>query len=124
MTTEVLAEIGAGDVPRLLLFNKIDCVGSPEAEEAATRALLARWPEAVILSARRPDDVTKLHGRLVGFFNRDLVEGEVHVPYDRQQMRGEFFAACEVLEESYDDSGVIFRVRARPEMLERLQAAA
>ena len=124
VTTEVLAEIGAGDVPRLLLFNKIDRVGSPEAEEAARRALLERWPEAIVLSARRPDDVTQLHARLVGFFNRDLVEGEVHVPYDRQQMRGEIFAGCEVLEESYDDLGVIFRVRARPEMLERLQAAA
>ena len=124
VTTEVLAEIGAGDVPRLLLFNKIDRVGSPEAEEAATRALLARWPEAMVLSARRPDDVTRLHARLVGFFARDLVEGEVRVPYDRQQLRGEIFASCEVLEESYDDAGVIFRVRARPEMLERLQAAA
>jgi GTP-binding protein HflX len=62
-----------------------------------------------------------LHARLVSFFARDLVEGEVRVPYDRQQLRGEIFAACEVLEESYDDAGVIFRVRARPEMLERLQ---
>ena len=123
VTTEVLAEIGAGDVPRLLLFNKIDRLGSPEAEETTTRALLGRWPEAVVLSARRPDDVARLHARLVGFFARDLVEGEVHVPYDRQQLRGEIFAACEVLAESYDDAGVIFRVRARPEMLERLRAA-
>jgi GTPase len=124
VTTEVLAEIGAGDVPRLLLFNKIDRLGSPEAEEAARKALLARWPEAVVLSARRPEDVAQLHARLVGFFNRDLVEGEVHVPYHRQQMRGEIFAGCEVLEETYDDAGVIFRVRAHPEMLERLKAAA
>jgi GTPase len=123
VTTEVLAEIGAGDVPRLLLFNKIDRLGTPEAEAAATRSLMERWPEAVVLSARRPDDVARLHARLVAFFARDLVEGEVHVPYDRQQLRGEIFAACEVLAESYDDAGVIFRVRARPEMLERLQAA-
>ncbi|HEY6476850.1 MAG TPA: GTPase HflX [Polyangia bacterium] len=123
VTTEVLAEIGAGDVPRLLLFNKIDRLGNPEAEETTTRALLERWPEAMVLSARRPDDVAQLHARLVSFFARDLVEGEVRVPYDRQQLRGEIFAACEVLEESYDDAGVIFRVRARPELLERLQAA-
>jgi GTP-binding protein HflX len=123
VTTEVLAEIGAGDVPRLLLFNKIDRLGSPEAEEATTRGLLARWPDAMVLSARRPDDVARLHARLVSFFARDLVEGEVHVPYDRQQLRGEIFAACEVLGERYDDAGVIFRVRARPETLERLQAA-
>jgi GTP-binding protein HflX len=123
VTTEVLTEIGAGDVPRLLVFNKIDRVGGPEAEETTTRALLERWPDAVVLSARRPADVTRLHARLVWFFSRDLVEGEVRVPYDRQQMRGEIFAACEVLGESYNDDGVVFRVRARPDMLERLQAA-
>ncbi len=123
VTTEVLAEIGAGDVPRLLLFNKIDRLASPEAEAAAAGALMERWPDAMVLSARRPDDVARLHARLVSFFSRDLVEGEVRVPYDRQQLRGEIFAACEVLAESYDDAGVIFRVRARPEMLERLQAA-
>jgi hypothetical protein len=38
-------------------------------------------------------------------------------------MRGEIFASCEVLGERYNDEGVIFRVRARPELLERLQAA-
>ena len=123
VTTEVLAEIGAGDVPRLLVFNKIDRVGGTEAEETTTRALLERWPDAIVLSARRPADVARLHARIVAFFARDLVEGEVRVPYDRQQLRGEIFAACEVLGERYNDEGVIFLVRARPEMLERLQAA-
>jgi len=123
VTSEVLAEIGAGDVPRLLVFNKIDRVGAAEAEETTTRTLLERWPDAIVLSARRPADVARLHARIVAFFARDLVEGEVRVPYDRQQLRGEIFAACEVLGERYNDEGVIFLVRARPEMLERLQAA-
>ncbi len=76
-----------------------------------------------MLSARRPADVTRLRERLIAFFARDLVEGEVRIPYDRQAMRGEIFASCEVLGERYDDDGVIFRVRAQPALLERLQAA-
>jgi GTP-binding protein HflX len=123
VTTEVLAEIGAGDMPRLLLFNKIDRVGDAEAEARTAATLLERWPDAVVLSARRPDDVARLRARIVAFFNRDLVEGDVSVPYDRQQLRGEIFAACEVLGERYDDDGVIFRVRAHPTLLERLRAA-
>ena len=75
------------------------------------------------MSARRPADVARLREHFLAFFNRDLVEGEVRVPYDRQQMRGEIFAGCEVLDERYDDDGVIFRVRAHPALLERLQAA-
>jgi GTPase len=124
VTSDVLAEIGAGDVPRLLVFNKIDRVGDIDAEARATQALLARWPDAVVLSARRPEDIAFLRQRLVAFFARDLVEGEVRVPYDRQQLRGEIFAGCEVLDERYADDGVVFRVRAHPALLERLQAAA
>jgi GTP-binding protein HflX len=123
VTTDVLAEIGAGDVPRLLVFNKIDRLGDPAAEQTAARALLDRWPDGIVLSARRPTDVIRLRERLVAFFARDLIEGEVRVPYDRQQLRGEIFSSCEVLGETYDEAGVIFRVRARPETLERLQAA-
>ena len=122
VTTEELADIGAGDVPRLLVFNKIDACGDAAAEERVTQALLARWPDAVVMSARRPADVARLRERLIAFFNRELVEGEVCVPYDRQQLRGDIFAACEVLGERYDEGGVTFRVRAHPAMLERLQA--
>jgi GTP-binding protein HflX len=123
VTTEVLAEIGAGDVPRLLVFNKIDRLGEPEAEEAGRQKLLERWPEAVVMSARRPEDVAALRERLIAFFTRDLVEGEVRVPYDRQARRGEIFAHCEVLDERYDDDAVVFRVRAHPALLDRLRAA-
>ncbi|HVR64633.1 MAG TPA: GTPase HflX [Polyangia bacterium] len=123
VTTEVLADIGAGDVARLLVFNKIDACGDAEAQARTTDALLARWPDAIVMSARRPADVARLRERLVAFFNRDLVEGDIFVPYDRQQLRGEIFAGCEVLGERSDESGVIFRVRAHPVLLERLQAA-
>jgi GTP-binding protein HflX len=122
VTSEVLAEIGAADVPRLLVLNKIDRVGAPEAE--ATAALLRRWPEAVVMSARRPDDVAMLRARIVAFFARDLIEGEVRVPWDKQQLRGEIFAGCEVLGERYHDDAVVFHVRAPAALLERLRAAA
>jgi GTP-binding protein HflX len=123
VTAEVLDEIGAAEVPRLVVFNKIDRVGDQAAQEAAAAALLARWPDAVVMSARRPADVTALRARLIAFFGRDLIEGELRVPYNRQQLRGEIFASCEVLGETYQDDGVVFKVRAHPALLERLRAA-
>jgi GTP-binding protein HflX len=123
VTTEVLAEIGAGDVPRLHVFNKIDRVGDVAEEARVTQALLARWPDAVIMSARRPEDVAHLRARLVAFFAGEVVEEDLHVPYDRQALRGEIFEACEVLGERYTDDGVVFRVRAPLALIERLRAA-
>jgi GTP-binding protein HflX len=123
VTSEVLAEIGAGYVPRLHVFNKIDRVGDVQAEARATQALLNRWPDGVVMSARRPEDVIHLRDRLVAFFSRDMVEEDLLVPYDRQQLRGEIFAACEVLGERYTEDGVVFRVRGPQTLLEKLRAA-
>jgi GTP-binding protein HflX len=123
VTAEVLSEIGAGDVPRLLIFNKMDRVGDAAAEEVRRADLQARWPAAVIMSARRPPDVDSLRAHLIAFFARDLVEGEVRIPYSRQSLRGEIFAHCEVLAERYDEDGVVFDVRAHPTVIERLRAA-
>jgi len=109
VTEEVLAEIGAGEVRRLLVFNKLDRVAD---EAAMTAELHLRWPDAICLSARRPDDVARLRAALVDIFAGAMVERELHVPYDQQARRADIFAACQVLEERYVDTGVIFRVRA------------
>ena len=109
VTEEVLAEIGAGNVPRLLVLNKIDRF---ENEASDVAALAARWPEALYLSAKRPDDIARLREKLIDVFAADMVECEIRVPYSQQARRAEIFAACQVLEERYEDDGVIFRVKA------------
>ena len=121
VTVEVLAEIGAAEIPRLLVLNKIDRVGDQAAQDAARQSLAARWPEAIILSARDSADVARLRERLIEHFRRELVSGEIRVPYDRQNRRGEIYASCEVIGERYDEDAVIFDVRAHPHVLARLQ---
>ncbi len=123
VTTEVLAEIGAGDVPRLLVLNKIDKVGDEAAQAAAGEALQARWPDALVLSAKRPADVARLHAALAAFFQRELVEAELAIPWDRQQLRGEVFASCQVIEERAEADAAVFRVRAHPDTIARLRSA-
>jgi GTP-binding protein HflX len=122
VTHEVLADIGASTIPRLIIFNKLDRVGDSAKEAAVAESLLARWPDSLGMSARRSEDVAKLRERLIAFFVRDLVAGELRVPYDRQHLRGEIFASCEVLGERYLPDAVIFDVRAHPAVLERLHA--
>ncbi len=123
VTSEVLAEIGAGAVPRVIVFNKIDRVGDTAAQAATIQSLYARWPDAVVISARDPFDVGRFRAHILSFFSRNLVEGELRVPYDRQKLRGEIFDGCEVLAERYEDDAVVFQVRADPTLLARLRAA-
>ena len=117
VTEEVLDEIGAKDVPRLLVFNKIDRSGK---EEELRAALLAKYPGCMVMSARREGDIAKLHEAIAAFFQRDLVEAELFLPWAAQKMRGEVFATCKVLEERADSEGAFLRVRGEPEAVKRL----
>jgi GTP-binding protein HflX len=121
VTEKVLDEIGARDVPRLLVFNKIDRAGDAAAQTAREAALRARHPGCIVMSARREDDIAKLRTAIVAFFQRHLVEAELRLPWSAQKLRGEIFAACEVLEERADDAGALLRVRGEPETVKRLR---
>ncbi|MDD5249404.1 MAG: GTPase HflX [Rhodocyclaceae bacterium] len=122
VTDEVLGEIGASAVPRLRVFNKIDHVGDAAAQAARATALRAQYPDCIVMSARRHDDVAKLRDEIVAFFRRDLVDAELFLPWSAQQLRGEIFASCEVLEERADGEGATFRVRGEHAAVADLRA--
>ncbi|MEO5698146.1 MAG: GTPase HflX, partial [Burkholderiaceae bacterium] len=112
VTDKVLGEIGASDVPRIRVFNKIDHVGDEAAQAEKAAALRAQYPDCIVMSAKRPDDVARLRAAIVAFFSGRLVEAELFLSWSKQQLRGEIFATCEVVEERADEEGAFFRVRA------------
>src|SRR5271166_879912 len=79
VTREVLREIGAEGVPSRLLLNKIDRVG--EADRAALRA---KHPDAILRSAKSPEDVAALRETIIAFFEAAMVEDQLVLPYAKQ----------------------------------------
>ena len=120
VTDKVLAEIGAQDVPRLRVFNKIDHVGDAGAQVEREAALRAEYPDCIVMSARRANDIAMLREAIVGFFRQGLVEAELFLPWSAQQQRGAIFANCEVLEERADGEGAFLRVRGEREAVKGL----
>ena len=121
VTEDVLAEIGAQTIPRILVFNKIDRIGDEVAEREREAGLRTRHPDCIVMSAKRESDVAKLHAAIVSFFQRSLVEAELFLPWAAQQLRGEIFSKCEVLEEHADSDGTFLQVRGEPEAIDRLR---
>ena len=113
VTDEVLNEIGAQSVPRIRVFNKIDCVGDAAAQGARQSALRTLYPECIVMSALRDGDIAMLHAAIRAFFQTDLVEAELFLPWSAQHLRGEIFTHCTVLEERSDGQGAFFRVRGQ-----------
>ena len=121
VTEKVLDEIGAQDVPRLLVFNKIDRAGDATVQTEREAALRAQYPGCIVMSARRQGDVAKLREAIGAFFQRRLVEAELFLPWSEQKLRGQIFATCTVLEERADGEGAFLRVRGEPEDVNRLR---
>ena len=121
VTEKVIEEIESGKVPRLLVFNKIDQVGGAKAQAERAKALSAQFPKCIVMSALDKDDIARLHKEIRAFFDRRLVEAELFLPWSAQQLRGDLFAYCEVLEERADADGAFFRVRGEREAIEGLR---
>jgi GTP-binding protein HflX len=121
VTDKVLAEIGAQEVPRIRVFNKIDHVGDAAAQAAREAELRALYPGCMVMSARRADDVATLREAILAAFRQDEVEAELFLPWSAQQQRGAIFASCEVLDERADENGAFLRVRGERATVAALQ---
>ncbi|MFT6408496.1 MAG: GTP-binding protein HflX [Arenicella sp.] len=121
VTDKVLAEIGADSVPSIRVFNKIDYLDDADAQAERTAELQEKYPDCIVLSAVRKDDIAKLHRAIMDFFQQQLIESEIFLPWSKQALRGEIFASCDVLEERADEAGAFFRFRAAADVVARLR---
>jgi GTP-binding protein HflX len=118
VSRNVLREIGADVVPSRLLLNKIDRVA-----EADRVALRAKHPDAILLSAKSPEDVAALRETIVGFFETAMVEDQLVLPYAKQGLLSAVYDNVRVLSEDYDAIGRIIRLRGLPGEIARLRRA-
>ena len=121
VTEKVLEEIGAKAVPCVLVFNKIDRLGDAAVQSEREAALVVKYPGCIVMSARREGDVAKLRDAIVASLQKDLIEAELFLPWSAQQLRGEIFANCQVLEERAENEGAFFRIRGAPKAVNRLR---
>ena len=104
---EVLAEIGAGDVPELLVFNKDDT------GDGAAR-LAARYEGSVAVSARNGHQIDLLMAT-IGDRVRSMTEmAELLVPWDRGDVLASVHREGQVLSEAAEESGMRIKARLEP----------
>ena len=112
----VLREIGADAVPSRLVLNKIDRV-----DALGRAALLDMHPDAILLSAHAPEDVSALRETIIAFFEAAMVEDVLVLPYDKQALIGEVYESTRVLSETHDETGRVLTIRGLPGAVARLQ---
>ena len=116
VTQSVLSEVGATEVPRLLLLNKRD-----QLSEEHQFQLQGEFPEALLISTRNKDDLNKLRDKIMSYFESDMIEDNLFIPYQVKGVIGEIRAKMRVLSESYNESGVTLRVKSSSEALDSIK---
>ena len=107
VTEQVLDEIGAGDKPGFLVFNKSDLVTNVLLPKIVER----KYIDSLVVSAFEPNDMVRLRESIYGFFERDMVELEVVVPYANSQLQSRIYDSAKVLETRFLENGTWLRIK-------------
>ncbi|MEK6277598.1 MAG: GTPase HflX [Actinomycetota bacterium] len=113
---ETLEEIGAGDKPRLLVFNKADLLDDEERGEA-----LLRHTDAVLVSAVTGEGLEDLRDRMERAFEETLRPVELLIPYSEGARLHELHEVAGDLERTDRADGVLVKARLPAAELHRFQ---
>jgi GTP-binding protein HflX len=103
---EVLDEIGASEVPEMIVFNKSD-----EMSETALKRLSNLYPDSVVISALKGVGLEDLLMKVGDLVERAMVTLTLEIPYSRGDLVAAAHRVGEVIEEKHDDDGMILEVR-------------
>jgi GTP-binding protein HflX len=103
---EVLEEIGAGEKPRLLVFNKADLLGGDERGET-----VLDHPEAVLISAQEGEGLDALREGIERAFEETLTEVELLIPYSQGGRLHELHEVAGDLERTDREDGVLVHAK-------------
>jgi GTPase len=74
-----------------------------------------------VMSAINVDDVAKLHDAIQAFFQKQMIEVSIVLPWSQQQLRAEIFGQCKVIDEQADEQGALLKILGPAAMVKDLQ---
>ena len=116
---EVFAQIGANDVPALMVINKAD-VADPEVIERLERAL----PGSVAVSAASGEGIEKLMLAIETALPRPRIDFDVLIPYERGDLVARLHDGADIVSTEYLPDGTALTGRAYPAVAAQLKSFA
>jgi GTP-binding protein HflX len=108
---EVLAEIGAAEVPELVVINKSDT-----ADPMVVARLLSREPHAVVASARTGSGIEELRAAIEADLPHPQVEVSALLPYARGDLLSRIHEQGEVIALEHTGEGTAVKARVHPDL--------
>jgi GTP-binding protein HflX len=106
----VLAEIGAGDKPAIMVFNKMDCARG----EGFIHHLKEKHPHAIEISAKTGDGIPHLLAELGTQLRPKREFLELQIPHERAEVIARLHQIGQVIERRYNGKSAKIKARIPP----------
>jgi GTP-binding protein HflX len=115
----VFAEIGAADVPELVIINKADA-----ADPMVIARLRQREPHSVVVSAKTGEGIAEALAVIEGELPRPEVEFKALLPYERGDLINRIHQQGEIATMEHTGEGTLVSGRANEDLAGELAAYA
>ena len=117
VTKTTLIGIGVTEeIPSLYIFNKIDLLSHNELIE-----LRSEFPKSLFISTRNEKDIKMIHDYIREFFEKEMFDENLFIPYQIQGAIGEIRENLRVIAEKYENEGIYITVRGKKEVIKKLK---
>ncbi|HET9649946.1 MAG TPA: GTPase HflX [Microlunatus sp.] len=115
----VLADVGAGELPELIVVNKADVASDTE-----LAGLRSQYPDCVVVSARTGRGIDLLRSRIEAGLPRPEVEVRVLLPYERGDLVDKIHRGGELGVLEHTEHGTLITARVHPSLAGELERYA
>ncbi len=117
ITMEVLNELGAGEKPMILVFNKIDL----DTNTTDSLNIEIDNPDALYISAKTEKGLEKIFEKVEEILNKDKHIISLLIPTDRYDLISMIHREGTVLDEDYKETGSIIKARVPVKVYNKLK---
>lgn len=116
---DVMGDVGARDIPEIVVFNKVDLV-----DESTRIVLHGLEPRAVFVSSHTGEGVEELRRAVEDALPVPEIEVRLVVPYSRGDLVAAVHETGQLLERRHEEEGTFVHARVSPRLAADLEAAA
>lgn len=114
---DVIGEVGARDIPELIVFNKADL-----ADETTILALRGLEPDSVLVSSKTGEGIEALEKRIATMLPEPDVMVCALIPYDRGDLVSRMHLNGRILKLDYLETGTRVEAMVKPDLAAELEA--
>lgn len=119
-TDDVLAELGAADKKRVIVFNKVDMIDNTYTIPRLRR----RFGEPLFVSAKSGRGIRELRAKLAEDLQRDLQEMDLMIPHEKYDVVAFLHRTTNIRNEESSEQGIRLQARVPPKMAVQLEKYA